>query len=352
MASRVLDPRKDRKLQPAHELQAMLRRLPKPFAFTAATVQQARAWQRRTRPALARTLGFQDTPVVPPRPKVIEEVDKGDYVRRKVVIATGPESHLPVYLLVPKAVGPHPTVLAFAGHGGGVKEIVGLTTEGQERDVPDGYQRDFAVAICRAGFAVAAPEIACFGEHVSDFSHLRQEVPDCCNHTARTALHLGGSALGLRVRDGRRLVDWLASRPEFDTRRLGAMGISGGGMHAFYSAALDLRIRAVVVSGYYCHYTHSLLAMDHCNCNFVPGLAKFGDVSDVVGLVAPRPMLIEAGTEDPIFPVAGVRQAVARGRRVYRVFGQGTTIETDYFVGDHRISGRVAYDWLRRQLLG
>ena len=40
-------------------------------------------------------------------PELIEEVDRGDFVRRKIVITTAPHARMPVYLLIPKA-GPLP----------------------------------------------------------------------------------------------------------------------------------------------------------------------------------------------------------------------------------------------------
>jgi hypothetical protein len=132
---------------------------------------------------------------------------------------------------------------------------------------------------------------------------------------------------------------------------MGAMGISGGGMHTFFSTCLDPRIRACVVSGYYSTFRDSILAMSHCACNFVPGLAPFGEMYDLVGLIAPRPMLVEAGTRDPIFPIAAVERSVARARQVYNVWGASDQVETDYFEGRHQISGRRAYDFLWERLV-
>ncbi len=100
-------------------------------------------------------------------------MDKGDYVREKILIRTSRHSRMPVYLLIPKRGNrPFPAVLAFHGHGYGVKDVVGLWETGEERDTPDGYHKDFAVALCRRGFAVVAPEISCFGERQTDFSYL------------------------------------------------------------------------------------------------------------------------------------------------------------------------------------
>jgi hypothetical protein len=164
------------------------------------------------------------------------------------------------------------------------------------------------------------------------------------------AFHLGGSVAGLRVHDGLRLVDYLETRHDLDVTRLGAMGISGGGMHTFFSTCIDTRIKACVISGYYCTFRESVLAMSHCACNFVPGLHRFGEMYDLVGLIAPRPMLVEAGSYDSIFPIDAVRRSVAMAKEVYATFGAEEQVETDYFEGRHQISGRRAYDFLAEKL--
>lgn len=353
MSTKHLDNKELPALQPAHALWQRYQPEQAPYAFRAQSLAEAQTWQAETRQALAQTLGVRpaDQPL---HPRQVESIDKGDYIREKILLQTGPFSLMPVYLLLPKQVQrPLPVVLAFHGHGYGVKDIVGLWEDGQERDTPEGYHKDFAVALCRAGFAVAAPEIACFGERQTDFSALNplldQPVPSTCAHAAMLAFHLGSSVLGMRVSDGMRLVDYLETRPELDARRLGAMGISGGGMHTFFSTCLDERIRACVVSGYFSTFRDSILAMAHCACNFVPGLAQFGEMHHLAGLVAPRPMLIESGSYDPIFPRTAVEAGVAGANMVYATFGAGP-LETDYFEGRHQISGQKAYTFLKNAL--
>ena len=356
MSTKMLDAKEHKGLQPAFGLWGLYAPEKAPYRFRAQNRVEAEAWQAATRQALAETVGFQDLPAAELAPQKIEEVDRGDYLREKWLLQTWQGALMPVYLLLPKvAAQPLPVVLAFNGHGYGVKDIVGLWEDGQERAIPDGYQKDFGVALCRRGFAVAAPEIACFGERQSDFSYVNTtigaEIPTSCNHTARLAFTLGGSVVGLRVYDGKRLVDYLQTRPELDTNRLGAMGISGGGMHTFFSACLDTRIKACVISGYYCTFKDSILGVDHCMCNFVPGLAEFGEIHDLVGLIAPRPVLVEAGTYDEIFPIEAVKRSVRAAReRVYRLFGCEDQFEADFFEGRHQISGRRAYDFLMEKL--
>ena len=131
---------------------------------------------------------------------------------------------------------------------------------------------------------------------------------------------------------------------------LRAMGISSGGMHAFFSTCLDPRIRACVVSGYFCRFSASIFAMNHCTFNYTPGLARFGEIDDLASLIAPRSMLIEAGTRDPIFPLGRVEAAFQGARQIDALFGAADQLETDIFEGRHQISGRRAYDFLWEKL--
>jgi len=171
-----------------------------------------------------------------------------------------------------------------------------------------------------------------------------------CHNAATYAMMLGKSIAGLRVMDGLRVVDYLQSRPEVDKNAIGAMGISGGGMHAFFSAAIDRRIKAAVISGYFCDWRDSILSLYHCTCNFVPGLLNLGELSDLAGLIAPRPLLVEHGVRDPIFPIAKVKATVAKTRRAWKAFSAEENLHTDYFEGRHRINGDVAYEFLAKHL--
>jgi len=147
-------------LQPTTELAEMAKTVAR-FPFTATTLEQARAWQTECRKALADTLGFLDTPKVDPNPEVIEEVDRGDFIRRKVMISTAPLVKMPVYILVPKgAKGPLPVVIANHGHGYGVKDIVG-----QWRTVRSG---------CRPKAITPTSQLACVE---GGFSWQRRKYP-------------------------------------------------------------------------------------------------------------------------------------------------------------------------------
>src|SRR4029079_10321804 len=70
-----------------------------------------------------------------------------------------------------------------------------------------------------------------------------------CQPAAGGALLVGQTMLGWRVWDVTRTVDYIATRAELDSSRVGCMGISGGGTVTTFSTALDQRIRAALVRG-------------------------------------------------------------------------------------------------------
>ena len=340
------------RLDPITQLDQLAAQTKPACRFTATTPSQALTWQRRTRQALRRTLGIDDLRPVPLRPRLLERKDRGEFIREKWLLRSTPASDALLYILKPSgATGRLPCMLALHGHGYGAKDIVGLWEDGGERYTAQYYHYDFAAELARRGFLVAAPEISCFGERQSDYSKLEpgQSAPSTCHNASTYAMMLGRSIIGLRIWDAIRVVDYLSTRRDADTSRLGAMGLSGGGTHAFFSACIDQRIRATVISGYFCNWRHSILAMQHCTCNFVPGLLQLGQLSDLAGLIAPRPLLVENGDHDPIFPIQHVRRTVHAANRAWQVL-QGPPIETDYFEGGHQIHGNKAYPFLQRQL--
>jgi len=92
------------------------------------------------------------------------------------------------------------------------------------------------------------------------------------------------------------------------------------------------------------------MAMDHCPCNYVPGILRYAEMYDVASLIAPRPLLVESGTKDSIFPVQAVLKAYEKVGRVYELLGAEERLDKDIFGGRHQISGKKAYDWLRKWL--
>jgi hypothetical protein len=88
-----------------------------------------------------------------------------------------------------------------------------------------------------------------------------------------------------------------------------------------FSAALEPRIRAAMVSGYLNTFRDSVFSLSHCIDNYVPGILNWAEMYDIAGLIAPRPLFAESGERDDIFPIEASRASFARVKKVYEVFG-------------------------------
>lgn len=104
------------------------------------------------------------------------------------------------------------------------------------------------------------------------------------------------------------LITWRL--PDVIPEQMGGTGHSGGGCTALWLSLLDERITAVVVSGYFNAFKDSIVAMPHCECNYVPGLLSLGEMGDWAALMAPRPFCIVHGQQDAIFPIEAAQTPI------------------------------------------
>jgi len=337
---------------------------PRSLAFGARTVEEWAAWREQLSEQLIELLGgFPSSAQHPPlNPVAIETTETEDYRLEKVAFQSEPDVWTPCYVLTPRrASPPFRPVIALHGHGmGGAAHLIGRIVNddlaGREAAHIAQHNYDYAAQLARHGFLVFAPEQRGLGERIEarpgtvtmdDGDPIWQKS---CRSIAFNAMLLGKTVIGLRVLDVMRTIDYIAQRPEPVVPGLGCLGLSGGGTTALFASALDSRITVAVVSGYLNTFRDSIMAIQHCECNYIPGILKVAEMSDVAGLIAPRPLLVESGTQDPIFPMSGSRRAYAEVSRVYELLGAAGRLKADVFEGAHRFSGREAFDWLNRWL--
>src|SRR5262249_18073645 len=133
----------------------------------------------------------------------------------------------------------------------------------------------------------------------------------------------GHTLLGMQAYDNRRAVDYLCSRPEVDRERIGITGASGGGNQSMNAAALDELIAAVVPVcsvGTYQAYLRAAC----CVCELLPGALRFTEEGDVLGLVAPRALMVVNATRDAFqFSVEQARISLQRARAIYELYRAG-----------------------------
>jgi dienelactone hydrolase len=327
------------------------RSAPLKLTFKAANRKEAEAWQKKLRVRLVELIGGFPERRTPLRAETLEVRDFPGYTREKFVFSARPGVGVLGYLLLPKKIArPVPAVVCIAGHGRGVDDIVGVDMFGKDRTERDGYQFDFAIQAAEHGLAAVAIEPMAFGCRRDPVTVKKGIGAVSCQPAAGSALLFGETMIAWRVWDVMRSIDWIESRPELDARRVGCMGISGGGTCTLFSAALEPRIKAAFVSGYLNTFRDCIMSVSHCIDNYVPGILNWAEMYDVAGLIAPRPMFAESGTKDPIFPIAGSREGFERVRKVYEVFGAGDRVQHEIFEGIHEFHGVKGLPFLAQAL--
>ena len=329
---------------------------PRALAFRAQTRDEWRTWCDALRAQLTELLGGFPAERCALTAQIVEIVEEDEYRREKIVFYSEPGVAVPYYVLTRRNIAPpYRPVIALHGHGSdGARLLLGLAQGDEEVVQMRAYNYDYARQLAQHGFMVFVPVQRALGERMETDPAFRTGEgvwEKSCEITARACLLLGKTLVGLRVWDVMRTIDYIHSRAEPITASIGCLGLSGGGTTTLYAAALNERLSAVVIDGAFCSYRASIMSTTHCPDNYIPGILKYAEIADIGGLIAPRPLLIEHGTEDGTFPIAGARQAYHDLAPVYALLDCANHLDADFFPGGHRFGGRKAFAWLERWLV-
>ncbi len=337
----------DRRFDPVAYTMDLFDAAPRRLRFQARSPKEARAWQRKLAAKVTELLGGFPAAPAPLKAAVLETRDFPGYGSEKVVFDSRPGVSVLAYVLIPKeARPPVPVMICVPGHGRGVDDIVGIDEKGQDRANKPGYQHDFALQVVEAGLAAVAIEPMAFGCRRDPITAKGALTRSACQPAAGAALLFGQTMIGWRVYDVMRTIDYIATRGDLDAARVGCMGISGGGTCTVFSAALEPRLRLALVSGYLNTFRASIGSLSHCIDNYVPGILNWAEMHDVAGLMAPRPLFIESGEKDNIFPIQASIESFQRVKEIYGVFGAGDRVEQEVFPNAHSFWGRRGIPFL------
>lgn len=272
-------------------------------------------WQKAAHEKLYSLLGLEN--IKKPKDdkfKIEYTKECDDYTEIRFTIESEEGYSFPSVMLVPKGItAPAPVMLCLQGHSTGMHISLGKVIHApDEEDIRDG-DRDYAIRAVKEGCIAVAIEQRNFGECGS-----RSNGDPNCHVSTMTALLLGRTTIGERVHDVSCVIDALIEHFDIiEKNKIMLMGNSGGGTATLYAAAIDKRISLAIPSCSVCTYKTSIAAMNHCVCNFVPNIAKYFDMGEIGGLIAPRALIVVNGIKDDIFPDNGVREAFANISRIY-----------------------------------
>jgi hypothetical protein len=321
------------------------------MTFRATELEEAERWQAELRTKVTELIGGIPSRETPLQAQTLEVKEFANYRREKFVFESRPGLFVLGHLLTPHDIAaPHRTMICLPGHGRGVDDIVGIDDQGRERTDKEGYQHDFAIQCVEHGMAAVAIEQVGFGCRRDQSAKAKGLGASSCQPTAGAALLLGETMIAWRVFDVMRTIDWIETRDDLDSDRVGCMGISGGGTITTFATALDPRIKAALISGYLNTFRDSILSISHCIDNYVPGILQWCEMYDVAGLIAPRPLFVESGDKDDIFPVEASRESFERVKKVYAIFDKSEFAEQQVFMGEHSFYGVAGLPFLAKHL--
>ena len=258
--------------------------------------------------------------------KVTGTIMKDGYKIEKILFESMPGYYVAGCLFIPHGrKGKRPAILHVTGHS---TAGFALTS----------YQR-LILNLVKKGFIVFAIDPAGQGERLQYFDPQTGEsvIPDgpTREHTyAGLQCFLTGTPIAKYfIWDGIRAIDYLVSRPEVDTRRIGVTGRSGGGTQSAYISAFDERVFAAAPENYFTSHRRLLESRgpQDAEQNFYHWLPQGTAIEDLLVMRMPRPTLLVTTTRD-IFSIQGTREMYQEISKGYATFGAEGSFE---MVEDH-----------------
>jgi dienelactone hydrolase len=284
-----------------------------------------------TRAAFLRVI---DRPVVDLAPQVEAISPAGGVLKYRFSFAADAAQRVPGLLLKPAgATGRRPVVIVLHGTGGNKEST-----------------RETVTKLVEAGFIGVAIDGRHHGERTAAGSGAAEY-----NAAIVRAWQTGREHPFFydTVWDVMRLIDYLQTRDDVDSARIGVMGFSKGGIEAYLAAAADPRIACAVpcigVQSFGWALANgqwkariatiqdafdAIAALEKqakpgadfvrkFYARIVPGIDGEFDGPAMLPLIAPRPLLVINADSDANTPIAGVRLSVDAARPLYESAGAG-----------------------------
>lgn len=238
-------------------------------------------------------------------------------------------------LTQPSGPGPHPTVVLLHGH-----------TDLPFNDLVDPATHELAeLALARAGFVVIRPVIRTFSGPVAGYWQHRK--------LAGIRAALGEPLLPTFVADCRRTIDLLEALAaetsiRADVSDLTVAGHSLGAAIALITSVVDERVDRAIVQHFAGPFADALASVEHCGCGFWPEVVSRWNPVELAALLAPRPMLLVAASDDPNFPIAEPQLYFGPLAAAYQLAGQPEALTVAWVEGGHKWRTAPAIEWLSR----
>jgi dienelactone hydrolase len=254
---------------------------------------------------------------------------KGDGFRvEKVIYESQPGLHVTAALFIPDGLEKKsPAILYCSGH----------TWDGFRSEV---YQHAI-INYVKKGFVVLAFDPVSQGERLQ-YLH-KKGKKSLYNTPTKEHSYAGGqcfingqSMAKYMIWDGIRSIDYLVSRVEVDSTRIGITGRSGGGTQSVYISAFDDRILASAPENYVTSFQYLLesIGPQDAEQNLPKLLKNRLDFADLLEVRAPKPTLIISTLSD-FFSIQGARETYEEVKEAYKTYGNEDHVQMIEDKGGH-----------------
>ena len=319
-----------------------------PLAWGNSDIKDFGEWKKAARQKV-----FDCMLMPPPAPtngfeaKVLYEEQRDGYKARKIEIRLSRYYTVPAYVLIPDGKGPFPAVNCLHDHGahlfiGKEKMIRPLACEDSTviRDAEDwlkGYEGQFfGDYLAKNGYVVFSADAPMWGER----GQMEGANRDRYDMIAGNMMMYGIDLSAWMTYDDIAGTEYLAQMPEVDASRIGCTGWSMGAYRAWMLSALSDRIKAgtavcwMVTTDEQMSFKYSRTENGgFANC--FPGLRRWLDYPHVASIACPKPMFFINGSQDKLFPVAGVEKAFRTMHETWESQGAGDRIVTELWDMPH-----------------
>lgn len=319
-----------------------------PLAWGNSDIRDFDAWKQKARDKV-----FDCMLAPPPAPangyevKVLYEEQRDGYKARKLEIRLSRYYTVPAYLLIPDGKGPFPAVNVLHDHGAhlfiGKEKIIrplacedSVVVKDAEEWVKNYEGQYFGDYLAQHGYVVFSSDAPMWGERGQKEGPRR----DRYDMIAGNMMMYGIDLSAYMTFDDIRATDYLASLPEVDSLRIGCTGWSMGAYRAWMLSALSDHIKAGAAVCWMVS-TDEQLSFRYSRtenggfANCLPGLRRWLDYPHVASIACPKPMLFINGSQDKLFPVAGVKKAFQTMHEVWDSQDAGDKIETELWDMPH-----------------
>lgn len=312
-----------------------------PLAWGNSEIKDFNEWRK-----VARQKVF-DCMLTPPPPAaemgmtIVAEEQRDGYKARKIEIKLSKYYTVPALVLIPDGKGPFPAVNALHDHGAHLfigkekmirpfaedstvindaDEWVANLYEGQ-------YLGDF---LAKNGYVVFSADAPMWGERGQKEGALRDKY----DMIAGNMMMYGIDLSAYMTYDDISGTEFLATMPEVDASRIGCVGCSMGAYRAWMLSALSDRVK-VGAAVCWMVTTDEQMSFKYKRtenggfANCFPGLRRWLDYPHVASIACPKPMLFINGSQDKLFPVAGVEKAFATMHNTWKSQNADQNLDTE-----------------------